>query len=156
VKLQPPTILVHFEDLETLLMTSKMCIVLCTICLSVPIPASTLLTEFLYISCCKRLSQSHFLLAPSLLAPGGVPLPSQPPPLLRFYNVICFLSFWLCHRTVVNNNLCVACRTDSFMLHVLVCGTLCRSSLNALTLTLYLFVRLYFLFVVKLSANKDV
>jgi len=28
-KPQPPTILLHFEDLETLLMTSKMCTVLC-------------------------------------------------------------------------------------------------------------------------------
>ena len=30
VKPQPPAILLHFKDLETLLMTSKMCIVLCT------------------------------------------------------------------------------------------------------------------------------
>ena len=28
-KPQPPTILLHFEDLEILLMTSEMCIVLC-------------------------------------------------------------------------------------------------------------------------------
>ena len=42
-KPQPPTNLLHFEDPEMLL-----------ICPSVPIPASTELTEFLYISCCKN------------------------------------------------------------------------------------------------------
>jgi len=45
------------------------------ICPSVPISASTELTEFLYISCRKKLPHSSFR-APSLLAPGCIcPLP---------------------------------------------------------------------------------
>jgi len=76
-KPQPPTILVHFEDLETLLMTSKMCIVLRTICPPMLIRALTELMEFLYISCRKNLP--HPLSAPPLLAPGGT-CPLHPTP----------------------------------------------------------------------------
>jgi len=41
------------------------------ICPSVPIPASTELTDFWYISCRQKLPHSSFA-TPSLLAPGGM------------------------------------------------------------------------------------
>ena len=75
-KAQPPTILVHFEDLETLLMTPKTCTVLSSmhvICPSMPIPASTQLTEFLYISCRKKLPHHPLLSPPMTSARGHIP-----------------------------------------------------------------------------------
>jgi len=49
-----------------------------------PIPASTELKLFLYISCCKKLP--HFLSVPPLLAPGGM-YPSLPLPTATEYKV---------------------------------------------------------------------
>ena len=96
-KPQPPTILVHLEDLETLLMTSRMCIVLRTWCSSLPIPASTELTKFLYILCRKKLP--HFFRRPSL-APGGIcpcPLPAATgaSDSLAIFSCLFWLIHWL-------------------------------------------------------------
>jgi len=76
---QPPTIVVHLEDLDTLLMISKY--VHCSMHMifhSKPIPSSAELAEFLYISCRQKLL--HPLLAPLSAGDQGhmspVPLPA--------------------------------------------------------------------------------
>ena len=50
------------------------------ICPSMSIPASTELTEFLYISCSKKLPH-HSFGAPSLLAPGAYQRVAHGPPM---------------------------------------------------------------------------
>jgi len=68
---QPPTILVHFEDLKTLLMKSNMCIVLCTWfvvpCPSLPQQSSQ---NFVY-SVSPKIIVPPFRRNP-LLAPGSI------------------------------------------------------------------------------------
>ena len=71
-KPQPPTILVHFEDLETLMMTSKMCFFYAhNLSFHAHGPASTELTELPHL-----LSALSLLLAPGSICPC---LPYSPP-----------------------------------------------------------------------------
>ena len=63
-KSQPPTILVHFEDIETLMMTSKMCIVL-----------STTKPNYVYIFCVTK-KLMHLFGAPTAGALRHMPLPT--------------------------------------------------------------------------------
>ena len=75
VKPQPPTILMNFEDLETLLMTSKMYIVLCT-WFVVPCPSLNQQSSHNFcIFCIAKIPRP--LSAPLLLAPEGI-CPSVP------------------------------------------------------------------------------
>ena len=93
-KSQPPTILLHFEDLETLLMTSKMCIVLYTWfvfpCPFLPQQSSQ---NFCIFRVAKNYRTPFGTL--TLLVPGGIcPLPSYPP--LLFLVLIRYQWHW--HR----------------------------------------------------------